>query len=304
MLTQILLTANACVESGRVDVGFTQLGWWQVLILGVIQGITELLPISSTAHLRVIPSMLGWPDPGSAFSAAMQLASLIAVLSFLGADALNLVKETAAAVQRKNWQDRSLQVVLGVLIGTIPIVIAGLALRKTLNSCNSPLRSLMAIGIACIVMAALLALAERYGQNRSRQDKRQQNELTLTDGLWVGLAQAFALVPGVSRSGSTLTAGLALGLDRSTAAWFSFLLGLPAITLAGLVEIFSLLKAGLSSADWLLLLLGLTSGSISAYIALKFLLGYLKDHTSWAFVWYRLALGAVLITASLTQMRQ
>lgn len=160
----------------------------------------------------------------------------------------------------------------------------------------------MAIGIACIVMAGLLALAERHGQNRSRQTKRQQPDLTLTDGLWVGLAQAFALIPGVSRSGSTLTAGLALGLDRSTAAWFSFLLGLPAITLAGLVEIFSLLKAGLSGEGWLLLLLGLTSGSVSAYLALKLLLGYLKDHSSWVFVWYRLGLGAALVTASLTSM--
>lgn len=302
MFTQILLTANACVESGQIDIGFTQLSWWQILILGMVQGVTELLPISSTAHLRIIPSMLGWADPGSAFSAAMQLASLVAVLSFLGADALKLTKSAVIAVQHRNWSDRRLQIVLGVAVGTLPLAIAGLTLKKTLNSCHSPLRSLMAIGIACIVMAGLLALAERHGQNQSRQDKRQQEDLTLTDGLWVGLAQAFALIPGVSRSGSTLTAGLALGLDRSTAAWFSFLLGLPAITLAGLVEIFSLLKAGLSGEGWLLLLLGLISGSVSAYVALKLLLGYLKDHSSWVFVWYRLGLGVALVTASLTQM--
>jgi undecaprenyl-diphosphatase len=143
-------------------------------------------------------------------------------------------------------------------------------------------------------MGVLLALAERYGQ-RDRGAKRQWPDLGIRDCIAVGLAQMFALVPGVSRSRSTLTAGLALGMERATAAWFSFLLGLPAIVLAGLVELLSLRKAGLHAQGWALLALGLAAGSASAYLALWGLLRYLKEHTSWVFVWYRIALGILLL---------
>jgi undecaprenyl-diphosphatase len=139
------------------------------------------------------------------------------------------------------------------------------------------------------------SLAERYGQKGNPIDKRTWQNLTMRDGIAVGFAQAFALIPGVSRSGSTLTMGLALGMERETAAWFSFLLGLPAIILAGGLEIVTLLKSGLSGQGWFLLAVGLVSASLSAYLALWGLLRYLKNHSSWVFVWYRLALGVVLI---------
>ena len=287
------MTPAPCAGVGQVDIGFTQLGPWRMVILGIVQGITELLPISSTAHLRIIPSLLGWPDPGSAFSAAMQLASLLAVISFLGGDALRIARRAADAARRGDWQDHSFRVTAGIVLGTLPIAIAGLALRRTLEGCGSPLRNIAVIGWACIVMGVLLALAERYGQ-RGRE-KRLWADLSIRDCVVVGAAQAFALVPGVSRSGSTLTAGLALSMERATAARFSFLLGLPAIVLAGVVELWSLHKAGLGARGWVLLALGLAAGSASAYLALWALVRYLKEHTSWIFVWYRIALGALLI---------
>jgi len=284
-----------CTETGQVDISFVQLGAWRIIVLGIVQGITELLPISSTAHLRIVPSLLGWPDPGSAFSAAMQLASLLAVVTFLGGDIARITHRAAAAAQRGDWQDHDLRMTIGILLGTLPIAIAGLALKNTLNSCGSPLRGIAVIGWACVVMGLLLALAERYGQRDTGHPKRQWDVLTIRDCLLVGLAQMFALVPGVSRSGSTLTAGLALGMERATAARFSFLLGLPAILLAGLVELVSLRHAGLHAHGWLLLALGLASGSVSAYLALWGLVRYLTDHTSWIFVWYRIALGILLL---------
>ncbi len=284
-----------CTEAAQVNISFAALGAWRIIVLGIVQGITELLPISSTAHLRIIPSLLGWPDPGSAFSAAMQLASLLAVVTFLGGDIVNITRRALGAAQRGNWQDHSLLMTVGILIGTLPIAVAGLAFRRALEGCGSPFRLISVIGSACIVMGVLLALAERYGQRNGGHAKREWPGLNLRDCIAVGLAQAFALVPGVSRSGSTLTAGLALGMERATAAWFSFLLGLPAIVLAGAVELLSLRKAGLHAGGWGLLALGLAAGSASSYLALWGLLRYLKDHTSWVFVWYRIALGVLLV---------
>src|SRR5207247_2334273 len=184
------------------------------------------------------------------------------------------------AAQKGDWQDHSLRVTVGILIGTVPIGVAGLAVRKVLNACDAPLRGVAVIGWAGIVMGVLLALAEHYGQRGAAQSKRRWPGITLWDGVTVGIAQAFSLVPGVSRSGSTLTAGLARGMERATGAWFSFLLGLPAIVLAGLFELLSLRKAGLSARGWEMLILGLAAGSASAYLALWGLVRYLREHTS------------------------
>jgi undecaprenyl-diphosphatase len=287
-----------CSDAAQVSINFVNLGAWKVLVLGIVQGITELLPISSTAHLRIVPALLRWPDPGSAFSAAMQLASLVAVLTFLWPDLTRVTREATAALGRNNWRDHSLRMVAAIVIGTIPIGLAGLLLQKRLNQCGSPLRGVAVIGWACVVMGVLLALAEWYGQHGPRGGRRKWNDLTFRDGIYVGIAQAFALIPGVSRSGSTLTAGLGLGMERATAAWFSFLLGVPAIVLAGLYELLQLRKAGLGAHGWELLLLGLASGSVAAYAALWALVRYLRDHTSWVFAWYRVLLGILLLVGA------
>jgi undecaprenyl-diphosphatase len=289
------VTPNPCAQAAQISVNFVNLGAWKIFILGIVQGITELLPISSTAHLRIVPALLGWPDPGSAFSAAMQLASLVAVLTFLWPDVTRLTREATAALGRNNWRDHSLRMASGIVIGTIPIGVAGLLLQKRLNQCDSPLRGIAVIGWACVVMGVLLALAEWYGQGGRRGGRRTWKDLTFADGIWVGIAQAFALIPGVSRSGSTLTTALGLGMERATAARFSFLLGVPAIVLAGLYELLQLRKAGLNAQGWELLLLGLASGSAAAYFALWGLVRYLRDHSAWVFAWYRVFLGIVLL---------
>jgi undecaprenyl-diphosphatase len=282
----------SCAELNTVDLGFVELSWLQIAILGVIQGVTELLPISSTAHLRVIPGILGWRDPGSAFSAAMQLASFAAVVVYFGKDIGAMGTAALRAVRTHDYRSGDIRVLLGILLGTLPLLLAGAVLRPTLNGCHSPLRGLLVIGIASICMSLLLGLSEKVARHR-----RKFAEITLGDGIIVGIAQAFALIPGVSRSGATLTAALFCGMERETAARFSFLLGLPAITLAGLFELRVLFKAGLSSEGWVTLLIGLLFASVTAFIAIYGLLHYLERRSTWIFVWYRFIFGVAIVAA-------
>ncbi|MBY0610745.1 MAG: undecaprenyl-diphosphatase UppP [Beijerinckiaceae bacterium] len=280
--------AGACTEG--VDTGFVALGYGKVAVLGVVQGITELLPISSTAHMRIVPSFLGWQDPGSAFSAAMQLAALAAVISYFWADVRWLLFGSLSALGRRDFSDRALRFSLGIVIATIPIGICGLLLSKQLNACGTPLRSLWVIGASCIVMGLLLAVAEIYAVH-----KRTTERVSIVDFLIVGIAQTGALIPGVSRSGSTLTAGLFLNFKREEAARFSFLIGLPAIALAGMKELYILWKAGLSLEGWGILAVGLLVASISAFFAIWGLLRFLERFSSWPFVVYRIGLGIFLL---------
>ncbi len=283
---------SSCDQVAAVDLGFVELSWLQMAVLGVVQGITELLPISSTAHLRVIPGILGWRDPGSAFSAAMQLASFLAVIVYFRRELAAMGGASLRAVASRNYASPDFRVVLGILLGTIPLVLAGALLRPVLNGCHSPLRGLLVIGVASIVMSALLGVAEKFARHR-----RGFAELTLRDGIIVGVAQIFALIPGVSRSGATLTAGLFCGMERETAARFSFLLGLPAITLAGFYELHVLFKASLGSDGWVTLLIGLATASVTAFAAIYLLLHYLEKRSTWIFVWYRLLFGIGIVAA-------
>jgi len=281
--------ADAC--TGELDTGFVALGHAKVALLGVVQGITELLPISSTAHMRIVPALLGWQDPGSAFSAAMQLAALAAVVSYFWSDVKVLVFGSIGAAVRGDFGNPALKMALWIIGATVPIVIAGALLQSKLNACGSPFRSLMVIGIACIVMAVLLALAEI-----SARHTRHMGEATWWDAMIVGLAQVGALIPGVSRSGSTLTAALFLGLEREEAARFSFLLGLPAIALAGFYELYKLYKAHLDAHAWSILAVGLVVASISAFAAIWGLMRILERFSSWPFAVYRAFIGGLLIS--------
>ena len=280
--------ATACTNG--LDTGFVDLGYMKVAALGVVQGITELLPISSTAHMRIVPTLLGWKDPGSAFSAAMQLAALAAVISYFWGDIRALAIGSIDALKRRDFSDWSFRFVVWIALATVPIGLAGLLLSHTLNTCGSPLRSLPVIGFSCIVMAALLAIAELYCNH-----KRSLDHVTLKDALIVGFAQVGALIPGVSRSGSTLTAALFLDLKREEAARFSFLLGLPAITLAGLKELWELHKAHLDLHGWSMLAVGLIVASLSAFAAIWGLLRILERFSAWPFVAYRAFIGLVLL---------
>jgi undecaprenyl-diphosphatase len=280
--------------TGGIDTGFTALGYAKVAALGVLQGITELLPISSTAHMRLVPAFLGWQDPGSAFSAAMQLAALAAVISYFWSDVRALALNSVAAIGHGRFADRDLRFCMWIMLATIPIGIAGLLASKLLNTCISPLRSVMVIGWACVAMALLLGAAEIWARHYRTIDKT-----SLADAMLVGLAQVGALIPGVSRSGSTLTAALALGFKRDEAARFSFLLGLPAIALAGLKEVWELYKIHLDTHAWSVLIVGVAVASVSAFLAIWTLMRTLERFSSWPFVIYRLALGVIILAGTM-----
>ncbi len=282
--------ASACTEG--LDTGFVALGYAKVAVLGVVQGLTELLPISSTAHMRIVPALLGWQDPGSAFSAAMQLAAVAAVISYFWSDVRGLALGSIRAVIRRDFRDWDFRFSMWLVLATLPIVAAGLLLAPVLNACGSPLRTLTVIGLSCIVMAALLALAELYSRH-----KRSLPHATLRDALIIGLAQVGALVPGISRSGSTLTAALFLDFRREEAARFSFLLGLPAITAAGVKELWELHDVSLGAEGWSILAFGLVIASISAFAAIWGLLRILERFSAWPFVVYRGAMGVFLLCA-------
>ena len=279
---------DVCTQG--VDTGFVGLGYAKVAFLGVVQGITELLPISSTAHMRIVPAVLGWQDPGSAFSAAMQLAALAAVVSYFWGDVRDVLFGSLSAIARRDYADRYFRLAVGIVLATVPIVIAGLALSGVLNACGSPLRGLAVIGWACIAMALLLALSEIYASHRYTL-----KQVSILDSLLVGVAQVGALIPGVSRSGSTLTAALGLGYTRPDAARLSFLLGLPAIALAGLKELWELHKVHLDAHGWSILAVGLVVASISAFFAIWGLMRVLERFSAWPFVIYRGVLGVVLL---------
>jgi len=278
-----------------VDTGFVALGYAKVAILGVVQGITELMPISSTAHMRLVPAVLGWQDPGSAFSAAMQLAALAAVVSYFWNDVRSLAVGSLKAAIRGRFRDHDLRFSVWIILATVPIGIAGLLLSTLLNTCNSPLRHIKVIGWACVVLALLLAITEVLARHR-----RTIENASLLDAMLVGVAQIGALIPGVSRSGSTLTAALALGFRREEAARLSFLLGLPAIALAGLKEIWELHRIHLDSYGWSVLSVGLIVASISAFLAIWGLMRILERFATWPFVAYRFLLGVVILVGVAT----
>lgn len=287
------LTSEAATPTPQVDV-------LQAIVLGMVQGLTEFLPISSTAHLKVVPVALGWGDPGVAFTAVIQLGSIAAVLWYFWGDLVQVTTGAIKAIRTSDYQSNEFRIALGIGLGTIPIVFFGLLIKAFIPDFdNSPLRSTFAIAIASIVMSLLLGLAEQVG-NR----KRNFENLTTQDGIWMGLAQAMALIPGVSRSGSTLTAGLFIGLERATAARFSFLLGIPAITLAGLVELKGVLEEGLGEAGLLPLVIGIISSAVFSYLAIAWLIRFLQTQSTWVFIWYRLVFGAVILGAIATGLLQ
>ncbi|MGD1950979.1 MAG: undecaprenyl-diphosphate phosphatase [Leptolyngbyaceae cyanobacterium] len=280
-----------------------QINLFQAIVIGIVQGLTEFLPISSTAHVKIVPVALGWGDPGVAFTAVIQLGSLAAILWYFWDDLTTVTRNTVTAAIAKRYRSSDFRLGLGIILGSVPIIFCGLLIKIFFETQyeNSVIRSSQAIAITSIVMALLLGVAEKVG---SRQ--RNFEKLDLWDGICVGLGQALALVPGVSRSGSTLTAGLFLGLERDTAARFSFLLGTPAILLSGLVELKGLLDemATVGDASLMPLVGGLIAAVISSYLAIAWLIKFLRRHSTWVFVWYRLAFGVAILAGIATNTIQ
>jgi undecaprenyl-diphosphatase len=263
----------------------------QAFILGIVQGITEFLPISSTAHLLIVTKVFGWKELGSKdFVDAIQFGSVGAILLYFWSLISGLCQGGLIAIRKRDWQREEWKIIVGIAIGTLPALITGFLFQDILPE------SALTIAIASIVMSLLLGLAEQVGKR-----KRGFDQLESQDGILVGLGQALALIPGVSRSGSTLTTGLFLGLEREAAARFSFLLGFPTLTVATLykaLKIYQEFSAGQLPGNIVgLLLVGIVSTFIFSYIAIAFLLRYLQTKSTWVFVWYRLAFGAVILLA-------
>ncbi|MDH5753001.1 MAG: undecaprenyl-diphosphatase UppP [Deltaproteobacteria bacterium] len=272
--------------------------WLQAIALGLAQGLTEFIPVSSTAHLRIVPALLGWNDPGTAFSAVIQLGTLLAVFIYFAGDIRRLA--TAAILSLfKPEARRTPDALLAwrIAAGNVPIIVLGLGFRDFIEN---QARSLYVIGVMLILLALGLAAAELMMARRGKAPRRNMESLGLGAVLVVGLWQALALIPGTSRSGATLLGGLLAGISREEAARFSFLLGIPAIFGSGLFQIPPLLE-GISQGrmDGSAVVLGLAAAALSGYASIAFLLRYLKTHTTLLFVFYRIVLGGVVLALAL-----
>ena len=261
----------------------------EAIVLGLVQGLTEFIPVSSTAHLEIVPVLLGWGDPGAAFSAVIQFGTLLAALIYFAKDILRLIAGFfRGLISRRPLADTDSREAWLVIIGTIPIVILGLLLKKHIES---TFRGLWVITTMVIVVAVLLQIAEVYAR---RKELRNFEDMTVTDGIAIGLGQCLALIPGSSRSGSTIMAALFRRIDRPTAARYSFLLSIPAVGGAGMLELIHE-RSHLAAVGWTAVIVGIVVAFISGYASIWFLIRYLRTHTTAVFIYYRYALGALML---------
>lgn len=255
------------------------------IFLGILQGITEFLPISSSAHLILAPLVTGQVDQGLAFDLAVHMGTLLAVLLYFRRDVFNLTTDSLAALSRRQHVGQS-PLALAVVLGTIPACIAGLLL---LDLIDTHLRSVAVIFVTTLVFGILLGFADV-----TAKAERDLSTLTLKDALLVGLAQAVSLIPGTSRSGATITAGLLLGLTRQAASRFSFLLAIPITFLAASVKLLEVISNDAASIDWLVFAIGTFTAFITAIAAIHFFLAWLNRFGMWPYVIYRLFLAAAI----------
>jgi len=269
--------------------------WVEAIVLGIVQGLTEFIPISSTAHMKIVPVLFGWGDPGAAFTAVLQIGTLAAVVSYYWRDILRIASAMVADVgrgklattndARQGWM---------IVAGTLPIVVCGLLFRHQIKT---TLRSMYVICAAVAGVAVLLGIAEWYVRRREAAGYRGRgvDDVQWHDAVGIGFAQAAALVPGTSRSGATILGGLLCGLTREAAARFSFLLSIPAVFAAGVLELVEerseLLKDSHEAAN---LVVAMLVAGIVGYVTIPWLLAYLRKHTMFVFIVYRLLLAAML----------
>ncbi len=264
----------------------------EAIVLGLVQGLTEFLPISSSGHLRIVPSLLGWEDPGAAFTAVIQLGTMAAVLFYFRRDLWSIAVAWAREL-RTPWRQRSHEAKLGwfIALGTIPIAVFGFAFSDQIES---GARDLYVIGTALILFSFVMLLAEHVGRHT-----REVADMDGRDGIFIGFAQALALIPGVSRSGATISAGLLRGFDRAAAARYSFLLSVPAVVLSGLFELREIGGEG-DNASVAATVIATIAAFFSGYAAIAWLLRYLANHSLAIFVAYRIPLGIAVIALAAT----
>jgi undecaprenyl-diphosphatase len=258
----------------------------QAIVLGIVQGLTEFLPISSSGHLRIVPAFFGWEDPGAAFTAVIQLGTMAAVLLYFRRDLWRIAWTWTRSLRRPELR-QELDARMGwyIIAGTVPISVFGLAFSDQIEN---EARNLYLIGTTLILLGFVLLLAEKVGER-----ERDITTVGWRDSIVIGFAQALALIPGVSRSGATITAGLFLGFDRASAARYSFLLSVPAVVLSGLFELRKIGEeegAGLGPT-----ILGTLFAFVVGYASIAFLLRWLASHSTAIFVAYRVALGVLVL---------
>ena len=272
----------------------------QALVLGIVQGLTEFLPISSSAHLIIVPWLLGWNDPAInsiQFDVALHMGTLIAVLAYFWNDWVRFIRAfIRSVVERKIGTDTDRRLAWYLLLASIPAgIVGGLGESKIDDLFHQPANirtGLVVIAVMMIVMAGLLMLAERVGKHALTM-----SQLTLRPALGIGFAQALALIPGVSRSGSTITTGLFLGLRREDAARFSFLLATPVVLGAGLKKVYDLTKTpgGIPSDQQMGFVVGFVAAAVVGFLCIHFLLRFLQRRSTAPFIWYRFMLGILLL---------
>jgi undecaprenyl-diphosphatase len=275
-----------CVLDFLGDYVDEQLSWLQAIVLGISQGLTEFLPISSTAHTLIVSKLLGWPDPGAAFTAVTQVGTELAVVIYFRQDIARILKAWFSSLTKKSERaNPDAKMGWYVIIGTIPIGIAGLAFK---SSIETTARNLWLVAATLIVMGILLGLADRFARHT-----KSEADINTKNAVLFGLGQALALIPGVSRSGATITAGLAMGFKRDVAARYSFLLAIPAVFASA-----ALTAGDISSdsfANWPATIVATLVAFVVGYFVIASLMKYLQTRTFLPFVIYRIALGTLLM---------
>jgi undecaprenyl-diphosphatase len=264
--------------------------WLEAVVLGVVQGLTEFLPISSSAHLRIVGALCGWKDPGAAFTAIIQIGIELAVLLYFARDIARIIAAWASSLaHRGRRSDPDARMGWLIIVGSIPIVLLGLLLQNTIET---TFRDLRIVATALIVFSVILYVADRIGS-----EKRQLDDLTIGHGIVFGLAQALALVPGVSRSGGTITAGRFLGYDRGAAARYSFLLAVPAVLGSGLYQAYQALSGQISgpAVQWGPTIVATVISFGIGLAVISWLLRYLARGSFTPFVVYRIVVGVLVL---------
>jgi undecaprenyl-diphosphatase len=274
------------------------MSWFESLVLGLVQGLTEFLPISSSAHLRLTAAFSGWEDPGAAFTAITQIGTEAAVLIYFRKDIANIISAWSRSLVNKEMRgDHDAQMGWLVIVGSIPIGVLGVTLKDQIEG---PFRDLRITATTLIVMGIVLGVADRLaardetgGKHRVAKQRKTLRDLSIKDGLIYGICQAMALIPGVSRSGATISGGLLMGYTREAAARYSFLLAIPAVLASGLFELKDAAEGG--HVSWGPTVFATVIAFVVGYAVIAWFMKFITTKSFMPFVWYRIALGILII---------
>jgi undecaprenyl-diphosphatase len=268
----------------------------QALAMGILQGITEFLPISSSAHLLLLPWAFGWTDPGLSFDVALHVGTLLALVAFFWRDWVQLFKGFWRTVSgRRSTNDQDAAMFWLVVFASVPGVVAGAVAE---SAAETLFRAPLLVAILMIAVGTVLLLAEQLSSH-----SRLLDHVNINDSALIGIAQAFAIIPGVSRSGVTISAGMFRGLTRESAARFSFLMSMPIVAGAALFNLRHIVSGGLPADQWLSFAIGMATAAVVGYLVIKLLLSYLQNHSLRPFAYYRFAVGAGIIVVLLAGLR-